>query len=244
LKRKQSKDKDKQSIIYIAQPTFNEGNLNMQKTFVIKPEKKVEFVSEEEKEITIEGEAIIAEAEVIEEVKAEEEFTKELQAEDEQPEVRGMAAKKNEVVEEEKEITIEGEGINTREEEAVIAEAEVIEEVKAEGEFTKELQAEGEQPETRGMAAKKNEVVEEGLSKGVQKRKPFKDMNNEEKLNFLIHRPKYIPKVKCQIITLEEKLNGYVLSYEKGYVAIKMMEKTKEIKVKFEDIVHIKMMGL
>ncbi|HGE5783557.1 CotO family spore coat protein, partial [Bacillus pseudomycoides] len=96
----------------------------------------------------------------------------------------------------------------------------------------------------RGMAAKKNEVVEEGLSKGVQKRKPFKDMNNEEKLNFLIHRPKYIPKVKCQIITLEEKLNGYVLSYEKGYVAIKMMEKTKEIKVKFEDIVHIKMMGL
>ncbi|MGZ9783484.1 CotO family spore coat protein [Bacillus pseudomycoides] len=219
MKRKQSKGKDKRSIIYIAQPTFNEGNLNMQKSFVIKPENKLESVAEEKEISTKEEVDVIAEAEVFEEVKEE-----------------------AEIIEEVKE------------------EAEVIEEVKEQVEFTKEKQTDGEQlkdeqPETRVMAAKENKLFsnpivaekkneEAGLSKGVQKRKSFKDMNNEEKLYFLIHKPKYIPKVRCQIKTVKENLTGYVLSYEEGYVAIKMMEKTKEIKVKFEDIVHIKMMGL
>ncbi|PEB52873.1 hypothetical protein CON65_14500 [Bacillus pseudomycoides] len=224
MKRKQSKAKDKRSIIYIAQPTLNEANLNMQKTFIIKPENKLESVAEEEKEKRIdtkeeaisisEEEDVVIKAGMIEEVKGED----------------------------------------------VIAEAEVIEEVKEQVEFTKEQQTDGEQlkdeqPETRVMAAKENKLFsnpivaekkneEAGLSKGVQKRKSFKDMNNEEKLHFLIHKPKYIPKVRCQIKTVKENLTGYVLSYEEGYVAIKMMEKTKEIKVKFEDIVHIKMMGL
>ncbi|PEE40651.1 CotO family spore coat protein [Bacillus pseudomycoides] len=207
MKRKQSKGKDKRSIIYIAQPTFNEGNLNMQKTFVIKPENKLESVAEEEKRIDTKEEAI-----------------------------------------------------SISEEEDVVIKAGIIEEVKEQVEFTKEQQTDGEQlkdeqPETRVMAAKENKLFsnpiavekkneEAGLSKGVQKRKSFKDMNNEEKLYFLIHKPKYIPKVRCQIKTVKENLTGYVLSYEEGYVAIKMMEKTKEIKVKFEDIVHIKMMGL
>ncbi|WP_426980559.1 CotO family spore coat protein [Bacillus pseudomycoides] len=224
MKRKQSKGKDKRSIIYIAQPTFNEGNLNMQKSFVIKPENKLESVAEEKEISTKEEVDVIAEAEVFEEVKEEAEIIEEVK------------------------------------EEAEIAEAEVIEEVKEQVEFTKEKQTDGEQlkdeqPETRVMAAKENKLFsnpivaekkneEAGLSKGVQKRKSFKDMNNEEKLYFLIHKPKYIPKVRCQIKTVKENLTGYVLSYEEGYVAIKMMEKTKEIKVKFEDIVHIKMMGL
>ncbi|MBO1578130.1 CotO family spore coat protein, partial [Bacillus sp. XF8] len=167
-----------------------------------------------------------------------------------------------EVIEEVKEADVitEAEVIEEVKEANVIAEAGIIEEVKEQVEFTKEQQTDGEQlkdeqTETRGMAAKENKLFsnpivtekkneEVGLSKGVQKRKSFKEMNNEEKLYFLIHKPKYIPKVRCQIKTVKENLTGYVLSYEEGYVAIKMMEKTKEIKVKFEDIVHIKMMGL
>ncbi|MEH7456469.1 hypothetical protein V7183_04395, partial [Bacillus sp. JJ1127] len=64
MKRKQSKAKDKRSIIYIAQPTLNEANLNMQKTFIIKPENKLESVAEEKEISTKEEVDVIAEAEM------------------------------------------------------------------------------------------------------------------------------------------------------------------------------------
>ncbi|MGI0534846.1 hypothetical protein KFD70_21380 [Bacillus pfraonensis] len=276
MKRKPSKKKDKRSIIYISQPTFDEAKLNMQKTFVIKPEKQVESEREEEidtkeERINIKKESDVkAEDEVIEKVKQEalkikeevdvkakakviEEVKEEAINIKEEADVKAEA----EVIEEVKE-----EAINIKEEANVKAKAKVIEEVKEEAinikeeaEITQELQGEENSPETEVIAAKENKEFEraalnEGKGKeinsprGVRKRKSFKDMNNEEKLYFLIQKPKYIPKVKCQIKTVKENLTGYVLSYEEGYVAIKMMEKTKEIKVKFEDIVHIKMMGL
>ncbi len=207
----------------------------------------------------VKEEAEIAEAEVIEEVKREAEIAEaEVIEEVKEEDVIAEA----EVIEEVKreDVVAEAEVIEEVKREDVVAEAEVIEEVKEQVEFTKEQQTDGEQlkgeqPETRVMAAKENKLFsnpivaekkneEAGLSKGVQKRKSFKDMNNEEKLYFLIHKPKYIPKVRCQIKTVKGNLTGYVLSYEEGYVIIKLMEKTKEIKVKFEDIVHIKMMGL
>ncbi|MEN1935695.1 CotO family spore coat protein [Paenibacillus sp. 102] len=314
MKRKPSKKKDKRSIIYISQPTFDEAKLNMQKTFVIKPEKQVEYEREEEidtKEeeiINIKKEADVkAEAEVIEKVKKEainikeeadvkaeakviEKVKKEVINIKEEADVKAEAeviekVKKEAInIKEEADVKVEAEviekvkkeAINIKEEADVKVEAEVIEKVKkevinikeevdvkakAEGikeikeGLKKELQDEGKQPETEVIAEKENKefagpalnegkAKEVGSPKGVRKRKSFKDMNNEEKIYYLIHQPKYIPKVRCQINTVEKKLTGYVLSYKEGYVAIKMIEKTKEIKVKFEDIVHIKMMGL
>ncbi|MBC6975838.1 hypothetical protein H9I32_26695 [Bacillus sp. Xin] len=333
MKRKPSNKKDKRSIIYISQPTFDEAKLNMQKTFVIKPEKQVESAREEEidtkeeiinikKEVDVKAEAkaieevkeeadVKAEAKVIEEVKEEadvkaeakviEEVKEEADAKAEakviekvkkeviniKEEVDAKAeaeviekvkkealnikeeadakveAKVIEEVKEEADVKAEAKVIEEVKKEAdVKAEAEVIEEVKEEAinikeeaEITQELQGEENSPETEVIAVKENKVFEgqaldkgkgqeAGLPKGVRKRKPFKEMNNEEKIYYLIHQPKYIPKVKCQINTVEKNLTGYVLSYKEGYVGIKMMEKTKEVKVKFEDIVHIKMMGL
>lgn len=247
MKRKPSKGKDKRSIIYIAQPTFDEAKANMQKTFVIKPEKKTESESVEEKKIDAKEETINnwgekdvkAEAKIIEEVKTEKVVA---EAESiEEVKTEGIVAKAKAI----KEVKVE----------EVTGEPGITREVKAESEFTKEQQTEDEQSETIGIVAKENKVLESpklrqeknderDSAKAGRKRKPFKEMNNEEKLYYLIQQPKYIPKVRCQIKTVEEKLTGYILSYKEGYVGIKMMEKTKEVKVKFEDIVHIKMMGL
>ncbi|MCI0764735.1 CotO family spore coat protein [Bacillus sp. TL12] len=276
MKRKPSKKKDKRSIIYISQPTFDEAKLNMQKTFVIKPEKQVESAREEEIDIKeeiikIKEEVDVkAEAEVIGKVKKEVRKIKEDVDVKTEAEVIEKVKKEARKIKEEVDVKAEAEVIEKvkkearkiKEEADVKAEAEVIEEVKKEAlnikeeaEITQELQGEDNSPETEVIAAKENKEFERaalnegkgkeiGSPKGVRKRKSFKDMNNEEKLYFLIQKPKYIPKVKCQIKTVKENLTGYILSYEEGYVGIKMMEKTKEIKVKFEDIVHIKMMGL
>lgn len=50
--------------------------------------------------------------------------------------------------------------------------------------------------------------------------KSFKDMNNEEKIHFLLNRPHYIPKVRCRIKTATISYVGSIISYRNGIVAI------------------------
>jgi hypothetical protein len=79
---------------------------------------------------------------------------------------------------------------------------------------------------------------------GSWKSKPFKEMSNEEKLHFVIHRPHYIPKIKCQIRTNQTVLTGYVVSHENDEVAIKIIGKTRPIVISFDEIIAIQMVGL
>jgi arsenate reductase-like glutaredoxin family protein len=75
------------------------------------------------------------------------------------------------------------------------------------------------------------------------KSKSFKDMSNEEKIDFLLNRPHYIPKARCQIRTNDETHIGYITSFEDGYVTIRTMTRSRELEVKFEEIVSIRMVG-
>ncbi|PEB41356.1 CotO family spore coat protein [Bacillus pseudomycoides] len=75
-------------------------------------------------------------------------------------------------------------------------------------------------------------------------RKSFKDMNNEEKIYFFMHRPHYIPNVKCRVIAEKDIYVGFITNYEDGYVSINSPQTFETFHVKFEEIVSIQIMGI
>ncbi len=76
--------------------------------------------------------------------------------------------------------------------------------------------------------------------------KPFKEMTNEEKLHFLANRPHYIPKTVCEVRTVHNSFTGYVLAFKNGAATIKVFttNRTKDLQIKLEDILSIRMIGL
>ncbi|MBO1626031.1 CotO family spore coat protein [Bacillus arachidis] len=75
-------------------------------------------------------------------------------------------------------------------------------------------------------------------------KKSFKDMDNEEKIYFFLHRPHYIPNVKCRVTTVKDIYVGFIISYEDGYVSMNSAQTFEKFHVKFEDIVSIQIMGI
>ncbi|MFX3622837.1 MAG: CotO family spore coat protein [Ectobacillus sp.] len=85
---------------------------------------------------------------------------------------------------------------------------------------------------------------EDQVSQVAWRAKSFKEMDNDEKLEFLINRPHYIPRVRCRIKTVQELIVGYVVSRQGDDVTIKIFGKAKERQISFQDIVSIQMIGL
>ncbi len=73
--------------------------------------------------------------------------------------------------------------------------------------------------------------------------KSFKDMNNEEKIHFLLNRPHYIPKIRCRIKTATVSYVGSIISYRNGIVAIMLPNSMRDIKLSIDDIQSISMAG-
>lgn len=113
---------------------------------------------------------------------------------------------------------------------------EVIEEQEEQQE-QKEQQVE-EKIEEEGLEQKQKEPV-----RTVPYNKSFKDMNNEEKIHFLLNRPHYIPKVRCRIKTATVSYVGSIISYRNGIVAIMPPNSMRDIKLSIEDIQSISMAG-
>ncbi|WP_215572545.1 CotO family spore coat protein [Bacillus mycoides] len=75
----------------------------------------------------------------------------------------------------------------------------------------------------------------------VPHNKAFKDMNNEEKIHFLLNRPHYIPKVRCRIKTATVSYVGSIISYRNGVVSIMPPNSMRDIRVSIEEIKSIDM---
>ncbi|AFU11865.1 TPA: spore coat CotO family protein [Bacillus toyonensis] len=73
--------------------------------------------------------------------------------------------------------------------------------------------------------------------------KSFKDMNNEEKIHFLLNRPHYIPKVRCRIRTTTVSYIGSIISYRNGIVSIMPPNSMRDVRLSIEDIKSIDMAG-
>lgn len=87
------------------------------------------------------------------------------------------------------------------------------------------------------------EKVEEDQVRTVPYNKSFKDMNNEEKIHFLLNRPHYIPKIRCRIRTTTVSYIGSIISYRNGIVSIMPPNSMRDIRLSIEDIKSIDMAG-
>ncbi|PES76184.1 hypothetical protein CN327_26340 [Bacillus cereus] len=87
------------------------------------------------------------------------------------------------------------------------------------------------------------EQEEQEQVRTVPYNKSFKDMNNDEKIHFLLNRPHYIPKVRCRIKTATVSYIGSIISYRNGIVAIMPPNSMRDIRLSIEDIKSIDMAG-
>ncbi|MFK4478114.1 hypothetical protein ABH947_002300 [Bacillus sp. RC206] len=87
------------------------------------------------------------------------------------------------------------------------------------------------------------EKVEEEQVRTVPYNKSFKDMNNEEKIHFLLNRPHYIPKIRCRIRTTTVSYIGSIIFYRNGIVSIMPPNSMRDIRLSIEDIKSIDMAG-
>ncbi|MCM3735091.1 spore coat CotO family protein [Bacillus cytotoxicus] len=88
-----------------------------------------------------------------------------------------------------------------------------------------------------------NELFVESSSSTWQD-KSFKEMNNEEKIYFLLNQPHYIPSVKCMVKTEKASYVGVIASYENGVLQMVVPNQIGNFILNIEDVVSIRMMGL
>ncbi|PFL19987.1 hypothetical protein COJ07_15100 [Bacillus cereus] len=112
-----------------------------------------------------------------------------------------------------------------------------------------EQQQEQQQDQQENQQVEEEEKEEHAEQEGQEQvrtvpyNKSFKDMNNDEKIHFLLNRPHYIPKVRCRIKTATVSYIGSIISYRNGIVAIMPPNSMRDIRLSIEDIKSIDMAG-
>ncbi|KMP34893.1 hypothetical protein TU52_09230 [Bacillus cereus] len=114
---------------------------------------------------------------------------------------------------------------------------EVIEQQEEQRVEEEQVQEQQEQQEQKEQKEQQEPV------RTIPYNKSFKDMNNEEKIHFLLNRPHYIPKVRCRIKTATVSYIGSIISYRNGIVAIMPPNSMRDIRVAIEEIKSIDMAG-
>ncbi|PGC87380.1 spore coat CotO family protein [Bacillus toyonensis] len=100
-----------------------------------------------------------------------------------------------------------------------------------------------EEEEEQEKQEKQEKQEEQQQVRTVPYNKSFKDMNNEEKIHFLLNRPHYIPKVRCRIRTTTVSYIGSIISYRNGIVSIMPPNSMRDVRLSIEDIKSIDMAG-
>ena len=124
---------------------------------------------------------------------------------------------------------------SNRNENVVSSAVEVIEQEEQQQEQEEQVEEKTEEEE---QVQEQKEPV-----RTVPYNKSFKDMNNEEKIHFLLNRPHYIPKVRCRIKTATVSYVGSIISYRNGIVAIMPPNSMRDIRLSIEEIKSIDMAG-
>ncbi|MDA2341414.1 spore coat CotO family protein [Bacillus cereus] len=117
---------------------------------------------------------------------------------------------------------------------------EVIEQEQQEEQQVEEKIEEEEKEE---HAEQEEQEQEQEPVRTVPHNKSFKDMNNDEKIHFLLNRPHYIPKVRCRIKTATVSYVGSIISYRNGIVSIMPQNSMRDIRLSIDDIQSISMAG-
>ncbi|MGE6960481.1 spore coat CotO family protein [Bacillus thuringiensis] len=120
---------------------------------------------------------------------------------------------------------------------------EVIEHEQQEEQQVEEKIEEEEKEEHAEQEEKEEQEPEPEPVRTVPYNKSFKDMNNDEKIHFLLNRPHYIPKVRCRIKTATVSYIGSIMSYRNGIVSIMPQNSMRDIRLSIDDIQSISMAG-
>ncbi|SMD91676.1 hypothetical protein BACERE00193_02232 [Bacillus paranthracis] len=118
-----------------------------------------------------------------------------------------------------------------------------VEEVIEQQEEQEEQEHQEQQVEEKIEEEEELEQKQKEPVRTVPYNKSFKDMNNEEKIHFLLNRPHYIPKVRCRIKTATVSYVGSIISYRNGIVAIMPPNSMRDIRLSIEEIKSIDMAG-
>ncbi|MBJ9981361.1 spore coat CotO family protein [Bacillus sp. S70] len=100
-----------------------------------------------------------------------------------------------------------------------------------------------EEKEEHAEQEEQEEQEQQEPVRTVPYNKSFKDMNNDEKIHFLLNRPHYIPKVRCRIKTTTVSYVGSIISYRNGIVSIMPQNSMRDIRLSIDDIQSISMAG-
>ncbi|HEE9031738.1 TPA: spore coat CotO family protein [Bacillus cereus] len=120
---------------------------------------------------------------------------------------------------------------------------EVIEQEQQEEQQVEEKIEEEEKEEHAEQEEQEEQEPEPEPVRTVPYNKSFKDMNNDEKIHFLLNRPHYIPKVRCRIKTATVSYIGSIMSYRNGIVSIMPQNSMRDIRLSIDDIQSISMAG-
>ncbi|AYF84632.1 spore coat CotO family protein [Bacillus cereus] len=130
---------------------------------------------------------------------------------------------------------------SNRQENIVSSAVEEVIEQEQQEEKQEEQQVEGKIEEEEKEEQEEQEEQEQVRT--VPYNKSFKDMNNDEKIHFLLNRPHYIPKVRCRIKTATVSYVGSIISYRNGIVSIMPQNSMRDIRLSIDDIQSISMAG-
>ncbi|WP_170287623.1 CotO family spore coat protein [Aquibacillus halophilus] len=98
---------------------------------------------------------------------------------------------------------------------------------------------------------KKNDELEDVIESENQdvlagprvKRKKFADMSNEEKVNYFVGLPSQVPRMRCEVVTEEERHRGVITDYRDGFVYMETVKRPRNKKVDINQISNIRLIS-
>lgn len=99
--------------------------------------------------------------------------------------------------------------------------------------------------ETKMMEVKKDIIPEEkqDTHRKFNRVKGFREMNLQERLEYLANFPRALPPVPCVFYTKEENFQGYLLEYNEHEIKVQFPNQTTEI-IPVNEIKDIMMIGI
>ncbi|HLR09660.1 MAG TPA: CotO family spore coat protein [Bacillota bacterium] len=73
------------------------------------------------------------------------------------------------------------------------------------------------------------------------RRKPFKEMTLDEKVNYLANATNHIPSVRCEVKTKEKNYRGIIMSREEDVIVMRIGK--RRLKIQMGDIENVRLLG-
>lgn len=86
------------------------------------------------------------------------------------------------------------------------------------------------------------EQEEEEMEQVEVRKKPFKEMEIDEKIEYLLNRPSYIPNPLCEFVVSGDHLMGYVVRQQGDFLFIRTQASIEMLVVPVKDISSIRML--